>query len=89
MTVQEPKVRPSPRNAADRGARPEGAIARDLSLLTKDRNGYQQVEAGREGDSGDDGGHLIATIIERGWREAKHSSNGFKLESLSMEAIGE
>ncbi|MBR8036505.1 hemagglutinin repeat-containing protein [Burkholderia vietnamiensis] len=35
----------------------------DLSLLTKDRNGYQQVKAGREGDSGDDGGHLIATIL--------------------------
>ncbi|MCA8140150.1 DNA/RNA non-specific endonuclease [Burkholderia multivorans] len=38
-------------------------MARDLSLLTKDRNGYQQVETGREGDSGDDGGHLIATIL--------------------------
>ncbi|MGN7984009.1 hemagglutinin repeat-containing protein [Burkholderia sp. 22313] len=35
----------------------------DLSLLTKDRNGYQQVKAGREGGSGDDGGHLIASIL--------------------------
>ena len=34
-----------------------------LSLNSNDRNGYQQCKTGKCGVSGDEGGHLIATIF--------------------------
>ncbi|EOW6646448.1 hemagglutinin repeat-containing protein [Cronobacter muytjensii] len=39
------------------------SVEADLSLLTKDRNKYQQCKAGKCGVSGDEGGHLIASIF--------------------------
>ncbi|WP_163392565.1 DNA/RNA non-specific endonuclease [Enterovibrio norvegicus] len=35
-----------------------------LYLETKDRNKYQQSKAGKSGESGDEGGHLIASIFK-------------------------
>ncbi|WHU85642.1 DNA/RNA non-specific endonuclease [Pantoea agglomerans pv. betae] len=43
-------------------ARPTQVEA-SLSANTKDRNGYQQCKAGRCGNPGDEGGHLIASIF--------------------------
>ncbi|WP_211145561.1 DNA/RNA non-specific endonuclease, partial [Pantoea sp. R102] len=39
------------------------SVEADLSLLTKDRNTYQQCKAGKCGVAGDEGGHLIASIF--------------------------
>ncbi|BCL99560.1 hypothetical protein MAFF211491_40120 (plasmid) [Ralstonia solanacearum] len=49
----------------------------DLSLLTKDRNTYQQCKAGKCGNAGDDGGHLIASIM---------NGPGEKLNIVPMDA---
>ncbi|MDO3564662.1 DNA/RNA non-specific endonuclease, partial [Ralstonia pseudosolanacearum] len=49
----------------------------DLSLLTKDRNTYQQCKAGKCGNAGDDGGHLIASIL---------NGPGEKLNIVPMDA---
>ncbi|MGC0904360.1 hemagglutinin repeat-containing protein [Pantoea agglomerans] len=38
-------------------------VEASLSANTKDRNGYQQCKAGRCGNPGDEGGHLIASIF--------------------------
>ncbi|PWV60796.1 DNA/RNA non-specific endonuclease, partial [Frischella perrara] len=35
----------------------------DLKLDTLDRNTYQQLKAGKQGIDGDEGGHLIASIL--------------------------
>lgn len=39
------------------------SVEADLSLLTRDRNTYQQCKAGKCGVTGDEGGHLIASIF--------------------------
>lgn len=39
-------------------------VESDLSLSKRDRNTYQQCVAGKCGASGDEGGHLIASIFE-------------------------
>ncbi|MEN7460489.1 DNA/RNA non-specific endonuclease [Pantoea dispersa] len=39
------------------------SVEADLSLLTKERNTYQQCKAGKCGVAGDEGGHLIASIF--------------------------
>ncbi|WP_220125622.1 DNA/RNA non-specific endonuclease, partial [Xanthomonas oryzae] len=36
----------------------------NLSLNTKDRNGYQQCKVGKCGDVDDEGGHLVASIFD-------------------------
>lgn len=46
----------------DNLARPTQVEA-TLSANVKDRNGYQQCKAGRCGNLGDEGGHLIASIF--------------------------
>ncbi|MFP1787747.1 DNA/RNA non-specific endonuclease [Lonsdalea quercina] len=46
----------------DNLARPTKVEA-TLTVNTKDRNGYQQCKAGKCGSSGDEGGHLIASIF--------------------------
>ncbi|CNK65880.1 HNH endonuclease domain-containing protein [Yersinia enterocolitica] len=39
-------------------------VEADLTAMTKDRNTYQQRKAGKSGDSGDEGGHLLASIFD-------------------------
>lgn len=43
--------------------RGDGAAEGELSLTKMDRNGYQQCTAGRCGEVGGDGGHLIASSL--------------------------
>ncbi|WP_312037041.1 DNA/RNA non-specific endonuclease [Proteus vulgaris] len=37
------------------------SVTATLELNKSDRNGYQQCKVGKCGETGDDGGHLIAT----------------------------
>ncbi|OVZ94938.1 hypothetical protein CBW54_00545 [Yersinia kristensenii] len=39
-------------------------VEADLTAMTKDRNTYQQRKAGKGGDPGDEGGHLLASIFD-------------------------
>ncbi|MFC3627494.1 DNA/RNA non-specific endonuclease [Vogesella amnigena] len=39
------------------------SVEGELSLNKMDRNGYQQCVAGKCGEAGDDGGHLIASSL--------------------------
>ncbi|WP_416768935.1 hemagglutinin repeat-containing protein [Pseudomonas sp. RHF3.3-3] len=38
-------------------------VEADLTAMVKDRNKYQQCKAGKCGEEGDEGGHLIASIL--------------------------
>ena len=38
-------------------------VEADLSKITMDRNGYQQSNTGKSGNTGDQGGHLIASSL--------------------------
>jgi len=52
-------------------------VESDLSLMKQDRNTYQQCKAGKCGVSGDEGGHLIASIL---------NGSGEKLNLVPMNA---
>ncbi|MDE1492058.1 DUF637 domain-containing protein, partial [Xenorhabdus bovienii] len=52
-------------------------IEASLNLSSNDRNSYQQRKSGKQGNPGDDGGHLIATIF---------TGPGEKLNIVPMDA---